>query len=138
MPSADHDLRNNHIARRQSFRFGESIYNALNNNNLSRFSFISTMALSISIILCNIIAAASANIRLERRHLCGHPIVLPALLTSDDGVESWISNEPLADPIRQGLTEIVVPGYSGLVDVMVDHFSYLCLLLASYCTVLYI
>ena len=96
------------------------------------------MSLSISIILCNIIATASANIRLERRHLCGHPIVLPTLLTLDDGVESWISNEPLADPIRQGLTEIVVPGYSGLVDVMVDHFSYLCLLLASYRTVLYI
>ena len=96
------------------------------------------MALSISIILCNIIAAASDNIRLEQRHLCGHPIVLPALFTLDDGAEAWLYNEPSVDPIRKGLTEIVVPGCSGPAAVMVDRFSCLCLLIASYCTISYV
>ena len=92
MPSADHDLCDGHSARRQRFRFGKSTYNALKNNSLSQFLFIFIMALSISIILCMIIAAASANIRLERRHFCGHPIVLLALLTLDDRAEAGLFN----------------------------------------------
>ena len=71
---------------------GKSIHNALNNNSLSQFLFIFNMALSISIIFCNIITAASANIRLERRHFCGHNIVLLTLLTLDDGAEEGLSN----------------------------------------------
>ena len=94
MPSADHDLRDGHSARRQSFRFGESTYSELNNNSLSQFLSIFTMALSISIILCMIIATASANIRLECRYLCGHPIFRPALRTLDDGAEAGLSKEP--------------------------------------------
>ena len=99
MPSADHDLCDGHSVRQQSFRFGEFIYNALNNNKISQSSFIFTMALSVSIIFCNIIAAASANIRLERRHFCGHPFVLPDLLILDDGAEAGLSKEPLFDPV---------------------------------------
>ena len=49
-------------------------------------------ALSISIIFCNIIAAVLTNIRLERRYFCGHPFVLLALLTLDDGAEVGLSN----------------------------------------------
>ena len=56
----------------------------------------------------------------------------------DDGAEVGISNEPSLDPIRQGLTEIVVPICSGPAAVMVDRFSCLYLLLASYRTVSYI
>ena len=96
------------------------------------------MALSVSIIFCNIIAAASANIRLERCHFCGHPFVLPDLLTLDDGAEAGLFKEPSVDPVWQGLTEIVLPGCSGRASVMVDHLSCLCLLLASYRTVSYV
>ena len=138
MLSADHDLRDDHSSRHQSFRFGKLIYNALNNNKLSQFLFICTMALSISIIFCNIIAAASANIRLERRHFCGHAIVLLAILTLDDRSEEGLSNYPSVDPIRQEFTEIVLPGCSGRTAVMVDCLSCLCLLLASYRTVSYV
>ena len=121
MPSSDHDLRDGHSARRQSFLFGEPTYNALNNNSLSQFLFIFTMALSISIILCMIIAAASANIRLERCYLCGHPILRPALLALNDREEAGLSEESSFDPVRQVLMEIDVPGCSGWVAVMVDR-----------------
>ena len=76
----------------QEMIFRKSTYNAFKNNSLSQFLSIFTMALSISIIFCNIIAAASANIRLERRHFCGHTIVLLALLTLDDREEAGLSN----------------------------------------------
>ena len=57
------------------------------------FLLIFTMALvSVSIIFYNIIATALPNIRLVRRHFCGHPIVLLALLTLDDGAEAGLSN----------------------------------------------
>ena len=131
MPSADHDLCDDHSARRQSFCLGKSIYNALNNNSLSQFLFIFTMALSISIILCMIIAAASANIRLERRYLCGHPILRPALLALDDRAEAGLSKEPWFDPVRQGLTEIGAPRCSGWAAIMVDRLSCCSPLLAS-------
>ena len=130
-PSADHDLRDGHSAHRQSFRFGESTYNALNSNSLSQFLFTFTMALSISIILCMIIAAAWANIRLERRYLCGHTILRPALLALDDREEAGLSKEPWVDPFRQGLTEIVVPRCSGRAAVMVDRLSFAFASLAS-------
>ena len=81
------------------------------------------MALSLSIILSGIIAAASANIRLERCHFCDHPIVLPTLLTLDDREEAELSKEPWVDPFQQGLTEIAVPGCSGWAAVMVDRLS---------------
>ena len=100
------------------------------------------MALSISIIvLCNIIAVSLANIRLERRYFCVHPILHPAILPLDDRAESGISKEPWFEPVRQGLTEISVPGCSGRAAVMVDCLSLvvrLRLLLASYCTVSYV
>ena len=123
MPSADHDLRDSDSIRRQSFHFGEFIYNALNNNNLSQFLFIFTMALSLSIILCSIIAAASANIRLERCHFRDHPIVCPTLLTFDDRAKAELSKEPWVDPVEQGITEIAVPGCSSRAAVMVNHLS---------------
>ena len=81
------------------------------------------MALSLSIILCSIIAAASANIRLERCHFCDHPIVRPTLLTLDARAEAELSKEPWVNPVEQGLTEIAVPGYSGRAAVMVDRLS---------------
>ena len=96
------------------------------------------MALSVSIIFCNIIAAASAEIRLERRHFCGHPFVLPDLLTLDDGAEAGLSKKSLVDPFWQGLTEIVLSGCSCRAAIMVDRLSCLCLLLASYRTVSYV
>ena len=71
------------------------------------------MALSLAIILCSIIAAASANIRLERCHFCDHTIVRPTLLALDDRAEAELSKEPWVDPVQQGLTEIIVPGRSG-------------------------
>ena len=123
MPSADHDLCNGHSARLQIFRFDKSTYSELNNNRLSQFLFIFTMALSISIILCMIIAAASSNFRLERRYLCGHPILRPALLTLDGRAEAGLSKEPWVDPVQQGLTEIGVPGCSGRAAAMVDRLS---------------
>jgi hypothetical protein len=86
------------------------------------------MALSLSIILCSIIAAASANIRLERCHFCDHPIVRPTLLTLDDREEAELSKEPWFDPVEQVLTEIAVPGCSGRAAVMVDRSSLSCLL----------
>ena len=70
-----------------------------------------------------IIAAASANIRLERRYSCGHPILRPALLTLTDRTEAGLSNYPSVDPVRQGLTEIGVPGCSGQAAVIVDRLS---------------
>ena len=81
------------------------------------------MALSLAIILCSIITAASANIRLERCHFCDHPIVRPTPLTLDDREEAELSKEPLVDPVKQGLTEIAVPGCSGRAAVMVDRLS---------------
>ena len=66
-----------------------------------------------------IIATVSANIRLERRYLCDHPILRPALLTLDDRAESGLSKEPWIDPVCQGLMEIGVPGCSGRATVMV-------------------
>ena len=89
------------------------------------------------IIFCNIIAVASANIRLEHRHFCGHPFVLPDPLTSDDGAGAGLSKKPSVDPVWQGLTEIVLPGCSGRAAVTVDRLSCLFLLLASYRTVSY-
>ena len=81
------------------------------------------MALSLSIILCSIIAMASANIRLERCHFCHNPIVRPTLLGLDDRAEAELSKEPWFDPTQQGLMEIVVPGRSGRAAVMVDRLS---------------
>ena len=81
------------------------------------------MSLSLSIILCSIIATASANIRFERCHFGDHPIVRPTLLTPDDRAEAELSKEPWVDPVEQGLTEIVVPGVSGPAAVMVDRLS---------------
>jgi hypothetical protein len=81
------------------------------------------MALSLSIILSGIIAAASANIRLERCHFCHHPILRPTLLTLEDRAEAELSKEPWVDPFQQGLTEIAVPGCSGRAAVMVDRLS---------------
>ena len=81
------------------------------------------MALSLSIILCSIIAAASANIRLERCHFYDHPIVRPTLLTLDDRAEEELSEEPWVNPVEQGLMEIAVPGCSGRSAVMVDRLS---------------
>ena len=96
------------------------------------------MSLSLSIILCSIIATASANFRLKRRHFCDYPIVCLALLTLDDRAEAKLSNEPWFDPVRQGLTEIIVHVCSGRAAVMVDRLSLvvcLCLLLTSHHTV---
>ena len=95
------------------------------------------MALSLSIILCSIIAAASAKIRLERCHFCDHPIVRPTLLTLDDRAEAELSKEPWVDPVQQGLTEIAVPGCSGRAAVMVDclslvYYTYLVALASHY------
>ena len=101
MPLDDHDLRDGHIARRQSFRFGKSIYNALKNNKLSQFQPIFNMALSLYIILCSIIVATSANIRLERRQFCDYPIVHPALLSLDARAEAGLSKEKSDETIRR-------------------------------------
>ena len=99
--------------------------------NLSFNQFL--LWLSLSIILCSIIAAASAIIRLESCHFCDHHIVRPTLLTLDDRAETGLFKEPWVDPVQQGLTEIVVPGCSGQAAVMVNRLALvfrLCLLLA--------
>ena len=81
------------------------------------------MALSLPIILYSIIAAASANIRLQCCRFCYHPFVRPTLLALDDRAEAELSKESWVDPVEQGLTEIVLPGYSGRAAVMVDRLS---------------
>ena len=125
-------LADGHSTRRPSFRFGESTYNALNNNSLSQFLFI---------LLWHYLYLLSCATSSPRRWPTlgrNDTIYVPALLTLDDGAEAGFSKEPSVDPIRQGLTEIVLPGCSGLAAVMVDRLSCLCLLLASYCIVQYL
>ena len=81
------------------------------------------MALFLSIILCIIIATTLANIRLERFHFYDHPIVRPALLIRNERAEAGLFKEPWMDPVQQGLTEVVVPGCSDRVAVIVNRLS---------------
>ena len=140
MPSANHDLRDGHSTRHQSFRFGKSTYNAINNNSLSQFLSNLTMSLSISIILCNIIATTSANIRLERCYFCGHPILCPALLPLDDRAESGLSKEPWVNPSKKDLRRSTCPDAAAgrpswsIVSLLLFAFACFLLVIVQYRT----